>query len=330
MSRMFTYNNRHSESRFYLYEESIQQNLPKILRFAQNDCPLYIFSLKRLLPAAIFFALTLTACTDAQVFTDKDIEICNSTFQLSVKKNLFSKPINEVIIEIGKSFIGTDYVSHTLEVNGEEQLVINLTGFDCNTFLENVLIFSRNIKQGKTTFEDFQNEFIFIRYNDGEIDQYPSRLHYFTDWIYDNEKKGVVKNITKKIGGDILEMNLSFMTAHPQYYKHLKEHPEFISVIKKQEEEINKREHYFIPQEKIAGIENKIKNGDLIAFTSSVKGLDVNHVGFAIKLDDGRIHILHAPIEGSPVQITDLPLAEYVIKIEKDTGIIVVRALEPS
>ena len=120
------------------------------------------------------------------------------------------------------------------------------------------------------------------------------------------------------------------MTAYPQYYKHLKEHPEFILVIKKQEEEINKREHYFIPQEKIAEIENKIKNGDLLVFTSSVKGLDVNHVGIAIRMDHGRIHILHAPIEGSPVQITDLPLAEYVMKIEKDTGIIVVRALEPS
>ncbi|MCH7769985.1 MAG: DUF1460 domain-containing protein [Bacteroidetes bacterium] len=330
MSYLFTYNNRHSESRFYRDEESIHQNLFEILRFTQNDSPLYVLFLKRLLPVAIFFTLTLTACTEAQEFTEKDVEICKSTFKLSVNKNLSSKPINEVIIEIGKSFIGTDYVSHTLEIDGEEQLVINLTGFDCNTFLENVLVFSRNIKQGKTTFENFQNELIFIRYNDGEIDQYPSRLHYFTDWIYDNEKKGVVKDITKEIGGDILELDLSFMTAHPQYYKHLKEHPEFILVIKKQEEEINKREHYFIPQEKIAEIENKIKNGDLLVFTSSVKGLDVNHVGIAIRMDDGRIHILHAPIEGSPVQITDLPLAEYVMKIEKDTGIIVVRALEPS
>jgi len=295
----------------------------------KNDS-LNVYLLNRLLLLVIFLISTLTACTDAQVFTDKDVEICNSTFQLSVKKNLSSKPINEVIIEIGKSFIGTDYVSHSLEVDGEEQLVINLSGFDCNTFLENVLVFSRCIKKGQTTFEDYQNELTFIRYSDGEINQYPSRLHYFTDWIHDNEKKGIVKDITKEIGGDILELDLSFMTAHLQYYKHLRGNPDFIPLIKKQEEEISDRGHYYIPQKKIAELENKIKGGDLIAFTSTVKGLDVNHVGIAVRMDTGRIHILHAPIEGVPVQITDLPLAEYVVRIEKDTGIIVVRALQPS
>ena len=247
MSHLFIYNSRHSESTLVV-EESPPQKSRVILRFTQNDRSLYVFFLRRLLPLAILFILAITACTDAQVFTDKDVEICKSTFQLSEKKNLSSKPINEVIVEIGKSFIGTDYVSHTLEVDGEEQLVINLTGFDCNTFLENVLVFSRGIKKGQTTFEDYQNELNFIRYRDGEIDQYPSRLHYFTDWIHDNENKGIVKDITKEKGGDILELDMSFMTTHPQYYKHLRGNPDFIPLIKKQEEEINKRDYYFIPQ----------------------------------------------------------------------------------
>ncbi|MCH7774223.1 MAG: DUF1460 domain-containing protein [Bacteroidetes bacterium] len=278
----------------------------------------------------IFLTLILTACTDAQVYTDKDVEICNSTFQLAVDENLQAKPINDVIVEVGKSFIGTDYVSHTLEVDGDERLVINFVGLDCNTFLEYALVFSRNIKQGKTTFDDYKNELTLIRYRAGKIDQYPSRLHYFTDWIYDNEKKGIVKDITEEIGGDKMELNLSFMSAHPQYYKHLKENPDFIPLIKQQEEEISKRDYYFIPQEKIAEIENEIEDGDLLAFTSTVKGLDVNHVGIAVRLDDGRIHVLHAPNVGYQVEITKLPLAEYVLKIEKDSGIIVVRVLEPT
>ncbi|MCH6573979.1 MAG: DUF1460 domain-containing protein [Bacteroidetes bacterium] len=96
------------------------------------------------------------------------------------------------------------------------------------------------------------------------------------------------------------------------------------------EEEINKRDYYFIPQEKIAEIENEIEDGDLLAFTSKVKGLDVNHVGIAVRLDDRRIHVLHAPNVGYQIEITNLPLAEYVMKIEKDSGVIVVRALEPT
>ncbi|MEE9450511.1 MAG: N-acetylmuramoyl-L-alanine amidase-like domain-containing protein, partial [Ignavibacteriaceae bacterium] len=218
----------------------------------------------------------------------------------------------------------------TLEVNDEEKLVINLSGLDCNTFVENVLVLSRCIKQGKTSFDDFKAELTLIRYRDGKIDQYPSRLHYFTDWIFNNEEKIIVKNITEEIDGEKFEMNLSFMSSHPEYYKHLKATPGFIPLIKKQEEEINKREHYFIPQEKIAAIEPEIKSGDLLAFTTTIKGLDVNHVGIAVKMKDDRIHVLHAPNVGYKVQISKLPLAEYVYKIEKDSGVIVVSVLEPA
>ena len=329
MSHLFIYNNRHSESTV-VAEESPLQKSRDILRCAQNDRLFASESFFRvLLILIIFLTLILTACTDAQVYKEKDIDICNSTFQLAVDENLQARPIKDVIVEVGKSFIGTDYASHTLEVDGDERLVINFMGLDCNTFLEYALVFSRNIKQGKTTFDDYKNELTLIRYRDGKIDQYPSRLHYFTDWIYDNEKKVVIKDITKKIGGELLKLDLSFMSAHPQYYKHLIENPDFISLIKQQEEEISKRKYYFISQEKIAEVENDIEDGDLLAFTSTVKGLDVNHVGIAVRLDDGRIHVLHAPNVGYQVEITKLPLAEYVLKIEKDSGIIVVRVLEP-
>ena len=277
----------------------------------------------------ISLVFTITSCTDAQVFSPKDVEICNSTFKLASDKKLASKPIGDVIVEVGKSFLGTPYVAHTLEIDSVEQLVVNLREFDCTTFLETALAFARCIKNGDTTFTAFQNELTLIRYRDGKINQYPSRLHYFTDWIYDNEKKGIIKDVTQEIGGKEIKFNLSFMSDHPQYYKHLKEQPEFIPVIKKQEEEISERTYYYIPEEELRKQENKINNGDLLAFTTTVNGLDVNHVGVAVKMDDGRIHLLHAPIEGYPVQISKLPLTEYVMKINRDTGVIVLRPLEP-
>ncbi len=277
----------------------------------------------------VVLTFSVPACIDAQVFSPNDIEISKSTFKFAAEKNLSSKPIGDVVVEVGKSFLGTGYVAHTLEIDGEEQLVINLTGFDCTTFLETALAFARCIKKGDTTFAAFQKELTLIRYRNGKINHYPSRLHYFTDWIYDNERKGIVKDVTKEIGGKKIKFNLNFMSSHPQYYKHLKEQPEFIPVIKKQEEEINERTYYYIPKKELREHESKIKNGDLLAFTTTVKGLDVNHVGIAVKTDDGRIHLLHAPIEGSPVQITSLPLTEYVMKLKKDMGVIVARPLEP-
>ncbi|MFO7526542.1 MAG: DUF1460 domain-containing protein [Ignavibacteriaceae bacterium] len=276
----------------------------------------------------IVLILLVSSNVNAQIFSDKDIEICNSKFELAVSKSLAEKPLNEIIAEVGKSFLGTEYVAHTLEQDGEEQLVINLTGLDCTTFLENTLVLSRCIKSGKSSFDDYQKELTFIRYRDGKIDQYPSRLHYFSDWIYDNTKKDMVEDVTNSIGGEEISFSVNYMSTHPESYKHLEANPDFIPVIKEQENEISKRTYHYIPKAKVKSVKDKIINGDLIAITSSVKGLDINHVGIAVKMENGRIHFLHAPQVGTRVQISSEPLDEYLKKIKRHTGIIVLRVVE--
>ncbi|MGE5810597.1 MAG: N-acetylmuramoyl-L-alanine amidase-like domain-containing protein [Ignavibacteria bacterium] len=264
----------------------------------------------------------------AQIYSEKDVEICSSKFQLAVEKNLAGKPIGDVITEIGESFIGTDYEASALEKSGDEKLVINFSGLDCTTFLETVLALARCIKSGETSFEDYQNELTNIRYRNGIMDKYPSRLHYFSDWIFDNQKKGIIKDITKDLGGEAVKFELNFMSSHPQSYKQLKENPEFFPVIKKQEAEISEREYFYIPKDKVSKIENEIHNGDLIAFVTNIKGLDISHTCIAYRKDDGRIYLLHAPSEGTKVQISKNPLPEYINKIKKHTGIIVLKPLE--
>ncbi len=275
------------------------------------------------------FLIIFTTAITAQIYTPKDEEVCKSKFEFAADKKLADEPIGDVIAAIGKSFLGTEYVAHTLEKGKNETLVINLTGLDCTTFLENCLTFARCIKEHKTSFKDYEKELTKIRYRNGKIDQYPSRLHYFSDWIYNNEKKGIVKNISKGIGGSPLKFNVDFMTTHPDSYVQLKDDPAFIPVIRKQEEAINKREYYYIPKDSVERVESKIHSGDLIAITSNVKGLDINHVGIAVKMDDRRIHFMHAPDVGYKVQITPEPFADYLMKFKKDTGIMVLRALEP-
>lgn len=278
----------------------------------------------------VFLSLIIfSSKINSQVFSEKDVEVCKSKFTLAVDKALSEKPINEVIIEIGKSFLKTEYVAHTLEKEGDEQLVINLTGLDCTTFLETTLTFARCIKKGKTSFEDYQNELTFIRYRDGKLDKYPSRLHYFSDWIYNNQQKSIIKDFTEEIGGKEIKFNLNFMSENPKYYKQLQDNPEYIPVISKQEKDINSRQYYYIPEDDIEKLESEIQTGDLIALTTSDKGLDIGHVGLAIKMDNGRIHFLHAPLAGSKVQITETPLSDYAKKIKKHTGIIVLRVIEP-
>jgi len=280
---------------------------------------------------SLFLVYLFCSILTAQVFSEEDVEICNAKFQLAVNKNLAEKPMGDIIVEVGKSFIGTDYLSHGLEKDGDEQLVINLTGLDCTTFFENSLVLARCIKKGKTSFEDYMNELQLIRYRDGVINEYPSRLHYFSDWIYDNVKKGIVEDVTEEIGGKKISFNLNFMTTHPDSYIQLKSRQggtDFIPIIKEQEKEIGCREYYFIPKEELNSKEGQIQNGDLIAITTTVEGLDIGHIGIAVIMDDGRIHLLHAPTENTKVQITEQPLTDYLMKYKRHSGVIVLRSLE--
>lgn len=272
----------------------------------------------------LFISLSLFA---QPIYTQKDVEVCNAKFELAVANNLQSKPINEVIIEIGKSFLGLDYEAQTLEQGEEETLVVHLTGLDCYTFLETALVFARCIKEGDTSFSCFQKELENVRYRDGKLLDYPSRLHYFSDWIFDMDKRGIAKNITKEIGGEPYNNQVYFMSTHPDSYKRLKENPQFIKDIKLTEEEISSREYYYIPQEKIEQIEDEIQSGDILGITTNIDGLDISHTGIAIRLDDGRIHLLHAPTVGKKVQISEEPLADYIKAKKYQTGIMVARPL---
>ena len=135
--------------------------------------------------------------------------------------------------------------------------------------------------------------------------------------------------MTEEIGGKKVKFDLDFMSTHPESYKHLNENPDFIPVIEHQEKEIGCRQYFYVPKEELKSKEDLINNGDFIAITTTVKGLDIGHVGIAVKMENGRIHLLHAPTENTKVQISEQPLADYLMKIKRHSGVIVLRAIEP-
>jgi len=249
-------------------------------------------------------------------------------FKYAADKNLKSQPTGEIIAAVGKSFTGTEYKAATLEREGEEALIVNLKGLDCTTFLENTVVFTRLIKKDNMTFTNYLKELAFVRYRGGKLSGYPSRLHYFSDWIFDNIRKKVVFDVTKELGGIPIKFDVNFMSEHPSLYMHLKDNTAFIPVIKSQEDSISLRTYFYIPKENVPLVEAKLHNGDIIAFTTSIMGLDVGHVGIAVREEDGRIHLLHAPQPGTKVQITKDPLSEYIMNVKKHSGIIVLRAAE--
>jgi pterin-4a-carbinolamine dehydratase len=260
---------------------------------------------------------------------DDDYEIKKCKEKLASLDLLYKNfLVNEIISYVGKSFIGIPYEAGTLDVNvNKEELIIKVTGLDCVTFVENTLAMSRLIKKGDTSFDAFKDELKLIRYRDGIIDNYPSRLHYFTDWIYDNQRKGLVEDITKEIGGKKYDKNINFMTTHTGSYKQLKTNPEYVNSLQAVEDEINQRQLYNIPKSSVDKYYDTLKTGDIIATTTDINGLDVTHTGYIYK-DDSGTYFLHASIVKKEVIITEVELKEYLMGNKKQTGIIVARPME--
>ncbi len=256
-----------------------------------------------------------------------DREICMQKFDIAIKAGLEHEPIGDVVVDIGRTFLGTPYRAHALEVPGEERLVVNMRGLDCVSFYENALVIARCVKKGTMTFEDYKKDLQLIRYRGGIIDGYASRLHYTSDYIYDNDKKGVWKDITQEIGGIPFTQKVDFMSTHPDAYRQIRENTEVLKQITATEKTINGRKKYYVPQKSIEAVIPKLRNGDILGFTTSVKGLDTSHTGILVK-EHGRTQVLHAPLAGKKVVLSEGSLPEYVAGNSGQTGFMVARPLD--
>lgn len=237
-------------------------------------------------------------------------------------------PVNDVISYVGQSFIGIPYVAGTLDENiKKEELVIKVTGLDCVTFVENSLVMSRLIKKGDVNFEAYKKELQLIRYREGIIDGYPSRLHYFSEWIFDNQNKGIVEDITKSIGGNEYNKTINFMSSHIDSYKQLVNNSEFLERIKETEKRINDRQLYYISKSSVDKYYDYMQTGDIIATTTEISGLDVTHTGYIYK-DNNGTYFLHASITKKQIIISDVELKEYLNSNKKQSGVIVSRPLD--
>lgn len=257
-------------------------------------------------------------------YTEKDAEIFADI--LSKYKDDTDKPIATLVPEIGKYFIGNEYVAHTLEVNDEEKLIVNLRELDCTTYAENLLALARTLKSENQTFEQFATEIKKIRYRNGKLNEYPSRLHYFSDWIYSNKEDNLISTPADSFGNPFPN-KVSFMSSNPESYKHLKENPDFISVIEQQEAVINNKNYFYLPKENIADYEHLLKEGDIIGLTTSISGLDVAHVGVLVE-QNGKLHLLHASQSNLKVEISDEPISSFLKPNSKNTGIMIARPVE--
>jgi len=275
----------------------------------------------------LVFACTNATKTTAEepvkiIYDAKDKEILEEILELFADQK--DAPTSALIIKVGTFFKETPYVASTLEYE-PEQLVVNLRELDCTTFAENCLAIALTIKSENPGFEQFTKELQNIRYRDGKIDGYPSRLHYFSDWIYTNEQKHLVNDVSKEIAEIPYPLQVNFMSTHTDSYKQLKDST-LIPIISEKEKEICARQMYYIPEERIAEFEDQLMDGDIAGITTHIEGMDIQHVVLLQRVD-GRIHILHASSAGKKVLLSEGTLEDYLLDNKLASGIMVARPL---
>jgi hypothetical protein len=229
----------------------------------------------------------------------------------------------DLVLKIGKFFIGAPYLGGTLETKEAESLVVNLRKLDCVTFVENVVAIAWLVRSRERSFESFQRLLQKIRYRRGRLQGYSSRLHYFSEWIYDNQKKGILKDMTRKIGGRPFRKTINFMTTHPDLYLSLEEMVN-LRRMKSVESTISSRSFFTISKGVLRRFEDRIRDGDLIAITTNREGLDVQHVGLAATVKN-RIHLLHASSGEGRVVLSQNTLYRYLMQSRSRSGIMVAR-----
>ena len=214
-------------------------------------------------------------------------------------------------LHFAKKMLGVPYVAGTLDGNEEEQLVVHVDQLDCTTFVETVLALCIADKRDARSFDGFKKALTDVRYRDGVLDGYASRLHYFSDWIRNNEQMGFVKECTSETScAQPQELWLNFMTTHVDSYQPMKKNPALVEVMAAQEKNWQGTIVSYIPKEKLnlPPEELKIKDGDILAMVTNIKGLDIVHVGFAF-WKDNHLHLLHA--SSSAKKVIEDPKTQY-------------------
>lgn len=257
----------------------------------------------------------------------KDGERFRQVMQSAMRQKLHQRPMGEIVQAIAQPFLGSAYKGNLLDQSPEETLVVNLNQFDCVLLVETVLAIARGVAVQDYSYTTFVNHLREQRYWEGQINGYCSRLHYFSQWIDDNQKRGIIQNIDQKLGGVSLNKKLNFMSAHRQNYPLMATNDTAYQCMVEREAQLDGVAIQYIPTQQIRRLYSKLQPGDIIAVATNIPGLDVTHTGLVYRQSNGNMGFLHASPAGQVTIARDLE--RYVSRVKHAIGILVARPIDP-
>lgn len=271
----------------------------------------------------LLFVVASTLQAQEILYTPGDSTFITGLLQ---KYNAANMSGGSLMLAIAGEFTGNKYVAGTLEQGSNEPLVINTQELDCTTFVEQVVAIYATVNEGKEGFRDMCTNLQRIRYRGGIRSGYASRLHYISQWIADSAKQHIIHEIDYGPVGRTLPIDLHYMSTHPASYKQLQGNSTLVKEIAKWERAMHGIEAAYIPKQELLRTANELPvyDGDIIALTTNIKGLDVTHIGFAF-WENGKLHLLHASSAAGKVIKNHKNLYEYQKNKKSQTGIRVFR-----
>jgi len=243
-------------------------------------------------------------------------------------------PIGERTAAVGQALVGTRYKHFTLEIDNRiESPSVNFQGVDCWTFFEITLGFARMLNEPESNWtpERLLHYIEMDRYRGGECTgEYLSRLHYLEDWLHDNDRRGLVEDLTRNLGGRSVPHSAREMSTGWRHYRYLASNRSLLGPLARMEADVSSQPLYEIPKSQVAKIEPKLRSGDIIGVISRERnGLhSTAHVGLALRTSDGVLHFMHASSPSNYGRVVvDEELSKYLYRYRSDSGILVARPL---
>jgi hypothetical protein len=290
------------------------------------------------LPAILFLCLTFLCTAHASLPADivfRGRGKFDELVQRAQAGNWQALPIGERTATVGRALTGTPYRAFTLEIDDRiEAPSVNLNGLDCWTFFESSLAFARMLDEPRDqwTPETMLKYIELDRYRGGHCSgEYLSRLHYLEDWLADNARRGLVADLTREFGARKYPHDAREMTVAWRQYRYLRNDPSLLPALRKMEERVSSAPLYGIPKNRVAGIESKLKDGDIIGIISKDGRAiySTSHVGLAYRDAAGTLHFMHASSPRNHGRVViDERLSSYLYKYRTDAAILVARPLK--
>jgi hypothetical protein len=248
------------------------------------------------------------------------------------KKEQWSRlPLGERTAAVGMALRGVPYQNFTLELHERHEAPsVNMQGMDCWTFFEIALGTARAFSfRERPGHRDLLAMIELERYRGGRCTGcFSSRLHHLEDWVYDNQKRGLVQDITPTLPGSrTMKRNIAYMGKNWKSFRQLRANPSLVPKFQKLEKDLSTRGISYIPKSEVRAVEKYLRDGDVISIVTTWPETYTSHVGLAVRDRSGRARFLHASRDERKV-ILDSPITDYLARYSKHAGIMVARPMD--